>query len=82
MGKRSEASRDGNGVSRVDQSMREYPHAQKRAEALPIHVAVQFQRVWYPKKSSKKEALQLGRRTQGRCEGLGHGHINLRNKVR
>ena len=35
------------------------------------HVALRFPCVWSTEETPEREALQLGRRTQGRCEGLG-----------
>ncbi|GFW57161.1 histone-lysine N-methyltransferase SETMAR [Trichonephila clavipes] len=35
------------------------------------HVALRFPCVWSTEETPEREALQLGRRTQGHCEGLG-----------
>ncbi|GFT38426.1 hypothetical protein TNCV_1195591 [Trichonephila clavipes] len=35
------------------------------------HVALRFPCVWTTEEAPEREALQLGRRTQGHCEGLG-----------
>ncbi|GFT28141.1 uncharacterized protein TNCV_645191 [Trichonephila clavipes] len=37
----------------------------------PTARTLRFPCVWSPEKTSERETLQLGRRTQGRCKGLG-----------
>ncbi|GFY79001.1 hypothetical protein TNIN_395091 [Trichonephila inaurata madagascariensis] len=75
----AETPRCGRQRSAISQSVSRVTHtelAKSSGSILTIrpltgHVARRFPCVWTPEKTSEREVLQLGRRTQGRYEELG-----------